>query len=59
MEIRAMSRSDLNFDAEDQAAHDHKVARLSFTILVLLIVMTIAVWSSIGVWFIGRSIHLW
>lgn len=54
-----MSRSDLNFDAEDQAAHDHKVARLSFTILVLLIVMTIAVWSSIGVWFIGRSIHLW
>lgn len=54
-----MSSSDLNGDAEERAAHDNNVVRLSFTILSLLIVMTIAVWSSIGVWFVGRTMNLW
>jgi hypothetical protein len=49
----------LNDAAEKRDHRDRKIARLGFTILLLLIVIASAVWSGIAVWFVGHTLDAW
>jgi hypothetical protein len=40
-------------------AHDEKVARVGFIVLLLLILMAIAVWIGIAAWFLGHRFQIW
>jgi hypothetical protein len=48
------------FDIAERAPRDDKkVARFSFIVLLLLIIMATAVWIGIAAWFVRHAIHSW